>query len=193
MLLHSGATRGGSNVTVEKLPGFYIYHKTHITTRSPTHWPPIRDPIGLCLTAVKWKGYWINGCSAQSINKQMLVYVNLHACGHCIDLPSFMIYEWVRGKRVLYSKAKIAKKKIIHLITKLLKITVDIKKLSQKLKMNQIEWLVCLYLMCWLIRPMSYNNAVKTDIHHFTVASLIIVVITFILNSVIINHQGRVM
>ncbi len=31
----------------------------------------------------------------------MFVYVNLHACGHCIHLPSCLIYEGVLGKKGL--------------------------------------------------------------------------------------------
>lgn len=96
MLLHSGATSGGSDVTEEKLSGFYIYYKTHVKTGSPAHRPPITHPMGLCLIAVKWKGYWMNGCSAQSINKQYDVSVrhaDLRARG--CRMPPFVMYERV--------------------------------------------------------------------------------------------------
>ena len=99
MLLHSGATRGGSDVTVEKLSCFYIYHETHITTRSLLTGLPLEIESGLCLSAVKWKGYWINGRSEQSISKQLFVHVNLRTCVHCIHLPSVLIDEGGRGEK----------------------------------------------------------------------------------------------
>lgn len=40
----------------------------------------------------------MNGCSAQSINKQCDVsvqYVDLRACGRCMHLSSFVMYERV--------------------------------------------------------------------------------------------------
>lgn len=84
-------TRGGRSVKVEKLSGFYIYHKTHITTWSPTRWPPIRDWIGLCLTAVI--GYWINGSAVhnQSTSKCLWTQTYMHVYTICTYL--YLIYE----------------------------------------------------------------------------------------------------
>lgn len=69
MLLHSGATGGGSHVTEEKSSGFYIYYKARVKTGLPA-----TDPMGLCLAAVKTKGHWIH-CEAhnQSTGNMMLV------------------------------------------------------------------------------------------------------------------------
>lgn len=77
-------------MTVENLSGFYIYHKTHIMTQSPTHRPPII------------RSKWVVPYSSQMkglLNKWVQYTINQQTNVSAYEVNG-VIHEWVRVEQV---------------------------------------------------------------------------------------------